>query len=303
MASAPLRILVAWRPGSDGSESVAYAAWLAHTCQVRVRFVVVLSRGWPLLSLARSTLNDSWVNDVTESTTAAIKRAWKAGGLRKGMLDKDPIEFIEDSSEATAILRSAADFEADLVMLSSGEGGRDGYFRAGSTADALLHCSNRPLALAPSKPELSKRGVARVNCSYIDTPQSHKALAKAADLAHKWSVPLRLVAFTPTGATMYRSDIGYGTSDDLMVEWHEQALALLDRGRDRALTRHPELQVEAAVASGDGWEASISSIKWKKGDLLAIGSSTLGTFGRVFIGSSTNQIVRNSRVPMLITTA
>ena len=39
------------------------------------------------------------------------------------------------------------------------------------------------------------------------------------------------------------------------------------------------------------------------GDLLIVGSSTLGPFGRVFIGSSTNQIVRHCPVPTLITPA
>ena len=80
-------------------------------------------------------------------------------------------------------------------------------------------------------------------------------------------------------------------------------MGLLDRGIDRAHTRYPDLSIDAEVASGNGWEEAIQSIKWKKGDLLVLGSSTLGPFGRIFIGSSTNHIVRHSPVPMLITPA
>ena len=81
------------------------------------------------------------------------------------------------------------------------------------------------------------------------------------------------------------------------------AAALIDRGIDRAHTRYPDLHVEADVGSGHGWEEALGALKWKKGDLLIVGSSTLGPFGRVFIGSSTNQIVRHCPVPTLITPA
>src|SRR5699024_12836474 len=58
------------------------------------------------------------------------------------------------------------------------------------------------------------------------------------------SVPLRMLAFTPKGATMYPTEDGFGSSEDLMIEWREQALALLDRGLDRAHTRYPDLKIE-----------------------------------------------------------
>ena len=82
----------------------------------------------------------------------------------------------------------------------------------------------------------------------------------------------------------------------------EQALALLDRGRDRALNRHGDLTVQMEVGSGYGWSGAINALKWKKGDLLVMGSSTLGGFHRVFIGPSTNQILRHSPVPVLLST-
>lgn len=302
MSSSPMRILVAWRPGAEGLDSVAHAAWLARTHPVRIRFAAVVSRGWPLTSLARLGADDRWVREVSHATAKDIRRAAKRAGLRKPMLDDaDPVRIIESSSEATAITAAAAEFDADLILLGSRVGGPEGRFRAGATADALLHFSPIPLGLSIPAATLSKRGVTRVSCSYIDTAQSHGALERAADLARAWEVPLRLLAFTPAGATMYPTAAGYGSAEDLMVEWHEQALALLDRGRDRALTRHPELRVQADVGSGDGWAGAIGAVKWKKGDLLLLGSSTLGPFGRVFTGSSTNHIIRHAPVPMMIT--
>ena len=85
-----------------------------------------------------------------------------------------------------------------------------------------------------------------------------------------------------------------------MVEWREQALALLDRGRDRALARHADLVVQTEADSGYGWSGAMNALKWKKGDLLVLGSSQLGQFRRVFLGPSTNQILRHSPAPVLI---
>lgn len=303
MPSSPLRILVAWRPGKTGMEAMSYAAWLSRTCKVQIRVVTVLSRGWPLTSLARLSDNDSWISNETQSEAKAARAAFKAAGIRKGMLDDDPIHTIESSSEADSIIRAARDFKADIILLGAQIHAPAGRFHIGSTSDALLHCSPFPLGLAPRAPKLSKNGVTRVNVAYIDTAQSHNALTKAGELAHRWDVPLRLVAFTPRGATMYPTEHGFGTSEDLMVEWREQAMALLDRGLDRAQTRFPDLPVDTAIGSGHGWDEALSSIKWKKGDLLVLGSSTLASFGRVFIGSSTNQIVRHCPVPTVITPA
>lgn len=303
MPYSPLRVMVAWRPGKTGTEAINYAAWLARTCEVRIRVVTVLSRGWPLTSLARLSDNDSWVAREARRSEQSAKAALKAAGVPKAMVDDEPVVTIESSSEATALTHAAGEFGADMLLLGTQLHSPAGRFRAGSTADALLHYSPIALGLSPRGRRLSKNGVTRVNVSYIDTAQSHTALKRAADLAKRWEVPLRMLAFTPKGATMYPTEDGFGSSEDLMIEWREQALALLDRGLDRAHTRYPDLKIEAEVGSGHGWEDALGAIKWKKGDLLVLGSSTLGPFGRVFIGSSTNQIVRHCPAPTLITPA
>ncbi len=303
MPSKPLRILIAWRPGKNGDEAMQYAAWLARTSKVKIRVFVALSRGWPLTSLARLSNADSWVAAETTAAKKSIYQAFKAAGIRNKMLDDDAVIVEECTSESTHIVKAAQAFEADLIVLGAQSHSPAGRYQIGSTSDALLHFSPIPLGLAPKAPKLSKNGVTRVSVSYIDTSQSHTALRKAADLAHRWDVPLRLVAFTPRGATMYPTKNGFGSSDDLMIEWREQAMAMLDRGVERTHTQYPSLPVETSIGTGHGWADAMDDIKWKKGDLLVLGSSTLGAFGRVFIGSSTNQIIRNSPAPTLITIA
>ncbi|MFE1513630.1 universal stress protein [Corynebacterium bovis] len=298
----PLRILVTWRPESTGTECADYAAWLARTQPVVVRTVTVISRVWSPQPNGRTNSDfERWLTAESTACAASARDALRAAGVPASMIDPDQPSVVEiDHSETTALISAAEDFDADLMLLGSHPAAPRGRFRIGSTADALLHCAPLPLGVAPRQPKLSKRGVTRVNCSYVDTEQSHQALRHAADLAHRWGVPLRLVAFSPRGATMYPTEVSFDESSDMMVEWREQALALLDRGRDRALERHGDLHVLTETGSGYGWSGAMNALKWKKGDLLVLGSSVLGDFNRVFIGPSTNQIVRHSPAPVLI---
>ncbi len=298
---APLRVLMTWQPNSSGRESAEVTAWLGRTESITARTATVISRSWsPQPGNVEHKEYQQWLGKEQRACSEAALKALKSAGLPKHMLDATPTSVEVDHSETGRLIEAAKDFHADIMVIGSHPSAPDGHFRIGSTADALLHCSPLPLLLAPRNPKLAKRGVTRVNCCYVDTEQSQQALRTAADLAARWRVPLRLVAFSPRGANMYNTEVKFHEQGDMMVEWREQALALLDRGRDRALNRHGNLQVETEAGSGYSWAGAISALKWKKGDLLVMGSSALGEFNRVFIGPSTNQILRHSPVPVLI---
>lgn len=298
----PLRVLMTWRPESAADGTARFVAWLSRIQPIVVRTATVISRVWSQQPEARENAEFAqWLEQESAACAAAAQRALLEAGVPESMLDPEMPSVVEtDHSETSVLISAAKDFKADIMLLGSHPAAPKGRFRIGSTADALLHCSPVTLGLAPRDPKLSKRGVTRVNCSYVDTEQSHQALRHASDLAARWNVPLRLVAFSPRGATMYPTTVPFEENYDMMVEWREQALALLDRGKDRALSRHPHLDVQTEAGAGYGWSGAINDMKWKKGDLLVMGSSVLGDFNRVFIGPSTNQILRHSPVPVLI---
>lgn len=298
----PLRLLVAWRPQSAGEEVADVAAWIGRTEEIRVRSATVIPRAWETQPGSEEFHEyRKWVLAETQACMDSALGALGRAGLPQTMLaEEDPAVVDIAPTETKVLIKAAEDFAADCLLLGSHPAAPRGRFRMGSTADALLHCAPLPVLLAPRSPKLAKNGVTRVSCSYVDTVQSHEALRRASDLAARWKVPLRLVAFSPSGATMYPTNVPFNGNSDMMVEWREQALALLDRGRDRALTRHPDLKVQMDVGSGYGWSGAINALKWKKGDLLVMGSSELGQFNRVFIGPSTNQILRHSPVPVLV---
>lgn len=342
-ARRPLRVFVAWRPQSSATRSAGPAkdlakmvAWLAQSQDIVVRTATVISQTWPQVASATPSSDlypvapggatggepgtdsdarpsvdsgaaaafSAWLHDEGTAVAAQAQEQLRAAGVPTEMLDEEqPTVALSDHSETSKLIEAAEEFDADVIVIGSQTGAPKGHFRAGATANALLHCSPIPVLLVPNDHRASKTGPTRVTCAYVDTEQSQQALRHAADLANRWQVPLRLVAFSPRGATMYPSQIATQDHADAMTKtWKQQAQQLLKRGRKRALARHPKLKVETAIGKGAGWAAAIEDATWKKGDLLVLGSSVLGDFNRVFIGPSTSQILRHVPVPVFLST-
>jgi nucleotide-binding universal stress UspA family protein len=57
---------------------------------------------------------------------------------------------------------------------------------------------------------------------------------------------------------------------------------------------------ELVIGHGESWEEAIDDIEWSDGDVLAVGSSSIGPVARVFLGSRASKIVRNSPVPVVV---
>ncbi|MDK6302501.1 universal stress protein [Corynebacterium sp. UMB9976] len=269
---------------------------------------------------AREAFN-TWLEAEMAAAGESARAALLAAGVPEEMLDEEQLAMVySDHSETSRLIEAGEEFGADVILLGSQADSPDGRFRMGSTADALLHCSPLPLMLVPRNLDFSKAGPTRVNCAYVDTEQSQQALRHASDLARRWEVPLRLVAFSPAGVSLDPTQVAFGDAVDaagadsagavgsnnaaapLAEAWQVQAKELLERGRKRALSRHPELEVTPKTGIGASWEEAVGAIKWRKGDLMVMGSSVLGDFNRVFIGPSTNQILRHVPVPVFLST-
>ncbi|MEZ2190335.1 universal stress protein [Corynebacterium sp. CCM 9204] len=297
----PMRVLVAWRPDASGTEAVEFAAWLARTTPIQVRAVTAFTRPWPSSSLSRlGGKYKKWRKKEASACESRVRKALTTAELPASMWDKTVSVFAEGPSETSILTQAAEEFRADVILLGSHGSAPKRRFMAGSTADALLHSSPRPLGLTPRSPKLSRRGVTRINCAFIDSENDRSFLTDAADLASRWAVPLRIVSFAPEGIADSPVKSTIDLESEILVEWREHTLAVLDQARDAALDRHPEITVDTEIGSGWGWSGAVESVKWRKGDLLYLGSEHLGSLERVFIGSNTNEILRHSRVPAII---
>lgn len=284
----------------DGLE---FVAWLARSTDVRVRVVTSFVRPWPAASISSlGTKYKKWLKKQERDTRQQVAEELAGAGIDKRHRDENYSVFMDGTSETPLLIRQAKEFHADLIILGSDISAAKGHFLTTSTAESLLHYSPTPLGLTPRKVKLSKRGVTRVNFAYLssDTGESYEALRYAADLAVRFGASLRILGITPAGmmdGSLLELD---KLVHEMNNEWREHALSMLDQASDKVLEFYPDLPVETGLASGHGWDGALASVKWKKGDLLCLGSQDSGPLKRVFIGSAASELLPYVEVPILV---
>jgi nucleotide-binding universal stress UspA family protein len=87
----------------------------------------------------------------------------------------------------------------------------------------------------------------------------------------------------------------------MLEDWSEEILtsarAALDGIAQLPAAPH---DLEAVVGRGETWEDALDDVDWRDGDVLVVGSSSIGPVARVFLGSRATKIVRNSPVPVVV---
>lgn len=101
---------------------------------------------------------------------------------------------------------------------------------------------------------------------------------------------LRILAFSAKGLVDVPLEYSPTFPPDA-PNWREHSLSLLDRAHDLIAETYPEVSVTTAIGSGHGWSGAVDSLKWKKGDLLCLGSAPMGPIERVFIGSTATELL------------
>ncbi|GGG72839.1 universal stress protein [Corynebacterium pelargi] len=297
----PARVLVAWSPSATGAEAIASAAWLARTANVEVQCVTTFLRPWPSPSVSKlGSKYKKWFKKEAAACEKAVKKQLEAAGVDQAHWAKQVSIFADGTNEANLIAQAAQDYGADIVLLGSSAAASKGRLLAGSTADALLHTSPVPVGLIPRDPKLSKRGVTRLNFGIIGDEIDDAALMRTARLAEIWATPLRILALSPSGFGDPPISESLELPSDITLEWRERTLAVLDRCRDRVAKEIPNIEITTQIGSGNGWAGALDALKWKKGDLLCLGSSPMGAFERVFIGSQATEMLPYVSVPVLM---
>lgn len=297
----PLRILIHWEPGEQGNAALEAASWFSRTTAIQVRCITTFLRPWASPKVSKlGGKYKKWFKKEAQACEEALKTALQDHNIDPDSWDASVSIFADGTNEAQLIADAAACFEADLILLGSDSAAKKGRFFANSTADALLHSSTRPLALTPRTPKLSKKGVTRINFAMLESELDPATIQQVAQIAAAWNTPLRILALSPTGFGEPPFSDTLELPDNMELEWRENTFAHLDRCRDQIQMIVPDLRVETEIGFGNGWDGALDAIKWKKGDLLCLGSSPVGALERVFIGTQTSEILPHVRVPVFI---
>jgi nucleotide-binding universal stress UspA family protein len=291
-----VRAVVAYRGGDDSPEALQLADTLRRTTDADLTVVAVLPPVSDHPGIARVDLEyRDWLD-----TVAAEARRRAASVLSPQ--DPSALRFrrVEDASVGTGLAAAAESESADLLVLGSARAATQGSWLSGSVAERLLHSSPVPLLLAPQGYVGGPAArFERLTCAFAGTDRSKEALTRAAGLAERYGLDLRVATFVPRAETMYPPEVGFDAEDMVAAQLAEQATGL----HDEALAIAKEAgaaSVDTVVARGRGWEGALRDVVWGPGDVLVFGSSRLGPLARVFLGSTASKILRHTPVPALV---
>jgi nucleotide-binding universal stress UspA family protein len=201
---------------------------------------------------------------------------------------------LEWGPPAPAILREADVAGHDLIVLGSRGRGALASTVLGSVARSVVSRSRVPVLVVKDTGGSPAAGFSRILVAVDGSPESHAALALAADLALTELAPLTLM--TVIGVTRI---VGMPESAlvRLELDYAEYARDLLDAAQ--AMLPHG-LSVDTRVGWGAVDAAILAEVERGGHDLVALGSRGRGMGRATLLGSTGLGMLRRCPVPVLI---
>lgn len=205
-------------------------------------------------------------------------------------------------SAPAGLLGVAEQRDTALIVLGSSPAGGVGHGAFGAVAGRLLHSSPVPIALAPAGFHCAPAArVSRVSAEFGASAGSEDLVLGAAGVAARVGAALRIVTFAVRARTAVTAGAGLRAEDAVVREWAtnvEQAQRVaLSQVAELPAVPHP---LHAVVGYGHDWNEALADVEWADGDVLVVGSSSVGPVARVFLGSRSSKIVRHSPVPVVV---
>src|SRR5699024_9172287 len=191
-------------------------------------------------------------------------------------------------SMAAGLIEKATARPCDLIVVGAASHGPLRRFTVGSVANALLHASPVPVALAPSG-YLPPSRLTRLTCALGTRPGAEVALDVAVQSSVRHDVPLRLIS-------LIGLDSNTGTEESAEAA-RTHAKNLLLRA-SQSVDDATEVMVD--VAEGRSIESAIDKLTWDEGEVVLIGSSRLARNRSSFLGTTANKMLGSPPGPMIV---
>lgn len=280
------------RRGSTAA--IQLAAQLARSLGEDLVVCTVVPAPWPA---GVGKIDAEYQEMVDEDAAASIARA------RTVAPDDVATTFhVERARSApTGLLDVAERTGASLLVLGSARSGGLGRVAFGGVAERILHSSPVPVAMVPRGHRCRPATrVTRVTAAFGAAAGSTELVLAAAEVAGRLGVPLRVASFAVRPHTPLTAGIGSRAEAGVVVEW----IADVEKAQQEVLRRVAALPqapaTESVVGRGTDWDDALEDVGWNDGDVLTVGSSSVGPVARVFLGSRSSKIVRSSPVPVVV---
>lgn len=201
----------------------------------------------------------------------------------------DPsIRWREDDSTGRGLHELCEIVEADLLVVGSSRRGLLGRVLLGDDTHAAINGAPCPVAVAPAGYVDRPIAMREIGVAYNGSPESEHAIATARELAAESGA--RLSAFHAVSIPTYGALASPVGISDMFEELVSKARAQIEAlGGVQAHAVYGSPVEELAIYS-----ASL--------DLLVVGSRGYGPLGRLVHGSTSQQLARVARCPLLILT-
>jgi len=275
-----MRYVVGYTPNERGADAVALASALARAQGARLDLVFVVDKG---LHAAQEVATG---RDI--AAEQAVQNAQREG---LGLVPEDvPVEFHvrHADSLAAGLIDAAVEYEAGLIVVGAASSGLFKRHTIGSVANALLHASPAPVALAPRGYRRTE-AITRLTLAVGQRAGANAAIDVAIAAAERRGVPLRMVSLVELDAE--------GDSGEVVNAAHIHANTVLTDASHRLPDGH---NVSVEVAHGRTIEECIDDLEWDDSEILIVGSSRLAEKNKLFIGTTANKVLRALPVPMVV---
>ncbi len=270
-----MRYVVGYTENDRGRDALELATSLALTQSAGIDLVTVLD--WP---------QDGSVAPGGRRAQEALERAKEhvPGGV-----DVATHVRLADSF-AEGLIELAADIDAGLIVIGASSNGLLRRFTVGSVANAVLHSSGVPVALAP-RGYRHRAVFTRMTCAVGTRAGAESVLEVAVESAARRGLPLRLISLV--ALDVHESS----DSGEAINSAHQHAESVLARAVEQLPDGH---EASITVAHGRTIEDAIDDIDWDAGELVIVGSSRLAQNRQIFLGSTANKMLRALPVPMVV---
>jgi nucleotide-binding universal stress UspA family protein len=275
-----MTIVAGFDPDGRGRAVLHLAGMLARSMDVPLVVCSVVPAAWPP---GVGRVDAEYRAQLERDADAALAKA------RSRLGDDLPVRLvIEEARSAPAgLLEVAERSDTALIVCGSAVHGPLGQVTLGSVTTRLMHSSHVAVAVAP-RGFRARDGarVRRVTAAYGGTET--ELVQAAARVTARAGAELRVASFAVQPRAPVTAGVGRLADDEIVTEWvHETRAALPD-------------EHQLVVGRGETWEEAMEDVDWEDGDVLVVGSSSIGPVARVFLGSRATKIVRHSPVPVVV---
>lgn len=284
----PSKILVGYLATSSGTDALNLGIALARSWNAELEIAMVVphsenySGAYPRVTAHETVISrqlSAWLEDALERVPDDVTATGRV---------------VSGAHAANSLHATAVELGCDAIVLGTRGGGLLRRFSIGSSANALLHSSSIPIALAPPRYEAPEH-FSRISCMFGTLAGSRPLIDTALRIAKHTESELRLISFlTEEDAGAITQEVSHKVLKNLEANANhylaEQAQELVFAG-----------SATTEVVTGKTVAEAATELEWRDDEILLAGSSRLAVAGRIFMGPRAAKVLRSLPIPLLIT--